>query len=84
MRGTVNTFFRGSIPLDTYKSYTALLKAGTASLIKIKLKKGTWSSLVYGTRLENENLIKVVSSNLTVPVVFFNIKFLIVPAVMLV
>ena len=36
MRGTVNTFFRGSIPLDT-------------------LNMGTWSSLVYGTRLENEN-----------------------------
>ena len=31
-------------------------------------KKGTWSSLVYGTRLENENLLKVVSSNLTVSV----------------
>ena len=30
--------------------------------------KGTWSSLVYGTRLENENFKKVVSSNLTVPV----------------
>ena len=48
MRGTVNTFFRGSIPLDTYKSYTALLKAGTASLIKIKkgylVESGLWHS----------------------------------------
>ena len=30
-------------------------------------KKGTWSSLVYGARLENEYFKKVVSSNLTVP-----------------
>ena len=37
---------------------------------KIKYK-GTWSSLVYGTRLENENFKKVVSSNLTVPVNYF-------------
>ena len=33
--------------------------------IKINLK-GTWSSLVYGARFENEYLNKVVSSNLTV------------------
>ena len=37
---------------------------------KIKYK-GTWSSLVYGTRLENENFKKVVSSNLTVPENYF-------------
>ena len=34
-------------------------------LLKINLK-GTWSSLVYGARFENEYLNKVVSSNLTV------------------
>ena len=33
-----------------------------------RLPKGTWSSLVYGARLENEYFKKVVSSNLTVPV----------------
>ena len=55
-RGTVNTFYRGSIPLDTL-----LIKSNNQN-------KGIWSSLVYGTRLENENFkIKVVSSNLTVP-----------------
>ena len=32
----------------------------------IKFLKGTWSSLVYGARFENEYLNKVVSSNLTV------------------
>ena len=32
-----------------------------------RLPKGTWSSLVYGARLENEYFKKVVSSNLTVP-----------------
>jgi|GEM_PF-3752307 hypothetical protein len=34
-------------------------------LLKINLE-GTWSSLVYGARFENEYLNKVVSSNLTV------------------
>lgn len=37
--------------------------------------KGTWSSLVYGVRLENEYFNKVVSSNLTVPVVI-NVFFI--------
>ena len=46
-----NGSYKGSIPFG---------------LIKIK-NKGIWSSLVYGTRLENENFKKVVSSNLTVP-----------------
>ena len=32
------------------------------------IKKGTWSSLVYGARLENEYSKRVVGSNPTVPV----------------
>ena len=35
-----------------------------------KINKGTWSSLVYGARLENEYFTKVVGSNPTVPVYF--------------
>ena len=31
-------------------------------------KKGTWSSLVYGTRFEHEHFNKVVGSNPAVPV----------------
>ena len=32
-----------------------------------KINKGTWSSLVYGARLENEYFTKVVGSNPAVP-----------------
>ena len=37
-------------------------------------KKGTWSSLVYGARLENEYSKRVVGSNPTVPVLLNKLK----------
>lgn len=50
-----NGYYKGSIPFGlTYKQ------------IKNIITQGTWSSLVYGARFENEYLNKVVSSNLTV------------------
>ena len=41
-----------------------------------KINKGTWSSLVYGARLENEYFTKVVGSNPTVPVDYIYLFFL--------
>ena len=41
-------------------------------VLLIKKIKGTWSSLVYGTRLENEHSKRVVGSNPTVPVLKYN------------
>ena len=61
-----NGYYKGSTPLG--------LKINS---IKKKINlffyylKGIWSSLVYGARLENEYFTKVVSSNLTVPVIMF-------------
>jgi hypothetical protein len=48
-----NGYYKGSIPFGLKTS---------------KYKKGTWSSLVYGARLENEYSKRVVGSNPTVPV----------------
>ena len=53
-----NGWYKGSIPFGLIKFlYNFVLKY---------ILKGTWSSLVYGARFENEYLNKVVSSNLTV------------------
>ena len=51
-----NGYYKGSIP------FGLIIKI----IIIFIIIKGTWSSLVYGARFENEYLIKVVSSNLTV------------------
>lgn len=48
-----NGYYKGSIPFG---------------LIINRTRKGTWSSLVYGARLENEYSKRVVGSNPTVPV----------------
>ena len=53
-----NGWYKGSIPFG-------LINFLILFIIKINLE-GTWSSLVYGARFENEYLNKVVSSNLTV------------------
>ncbi len=50
-----NGYYKGSIPFGLIKL-----------LIQENNLEGTWSSLVYGARFENEYLNKVVSSNLTV------------------
>ena len=51
-----NGWYKGSIPFGLINYY----------LLLIIILEGTWSSLVYGARFENEYLNKVVSSNLTV------------------
>ena len=66
MQSAHNGYYKGSIPFGLNNF---ILKENYISIfINIKNLKGIWSSLVYGTCLENKNFIKVVSSNLTVPV----------------
>ena len=55
-----NGWYKGSIPFGLI-NFNIIYYL----LLKINLE-GTWSSLVYGARFENEYLNKVVSSNLTV------------------
>jgi hypothetical protein len=43
-------------------------KKGLKMVKNKKQKRGTWSSLVYGTRFEHEHFNKVVGSNPAVPV----------------
>ena len=78
-----NGSYKGSIPFGLIfiiviinlaniiiKEYNKLIyiASPTGSMLGEAQGKGTWSSLVYGARLENEYFNKVVSSNLTVPV----------------
>ena len=65
-----NGYYKGSTPLGlNLKQFQFIFY--NKNFIIIKILKGIWSSLVYGVRLENEYFYKVVSSNLTVPVLYY-------------
>ena len=57
-----NGWYKGSNPFGLIKFLYLFIIINYKNLNL----EGTWSSLVYGARFENEYLNKVVSSNLTV------------------